>query len=200
MWLNKPMTHVYVYHTSWPSNLHLWSRLLKLKLCCGKYRELSKSCKIDRQLSVRNDKSIWLTGSDFQEREHVTCMDKMSPFTNYNLAEINSITHLWSVIIIWNTKCTSFNVTTIYYCKKWYVTEPLKIFLLYRFYWFLLLYIQVKWDTCSCDLFTGFQEQVTITALQSKTQYLHFRSHAEYLHLSWKISEVMSRRLILFHN
>ncbi len=26
-----------------------------------------------------------------------------------------------------------------------------------------------------------------------KTQYLHFRSHAEYFLLSWKIPEVMSR-------
>ncbi len=33
-----------------------------------------------------------------------------------------------------------------------------------------------------------------------KTQYLHFRSHAEYFILSWKIPEVMSRRSILFHN
>ncbi len=33
-----------------------------------------------------------------------------------------------------------------------------------------------------------------------KTQYLHFRSHAEYSLLSWKISEVISRRSILFHN
>ncbi len=33
-----------------------------------------------------------------------------------------------------------------------------------------------------------------------KTQYLHFRSHAEYFLLSWKIPEVISRRSILFHN
>ncbi len=33
---------------------------------------------------------------------------------------------------------------------------------------------------------------------QSKTQYLHFRSHAEYFLLSLK--KVMSRRSILFHN
>ncbi len=33
-----------------------------------------------------------------------------------------------------------------------------------------------------------------------KTQYLHFRSHAEYFLLSLKIPEVISRRSILFHN
>ncbi len=33
-----------------------------------------------------------------------------------------------------------------------------------------------------------------------KTQYLHFRSHAEYFLLSWKNHEVISRRSILFHN
>ncbi len=33
-----------------------------------------------------------------------------------------------------------------------------------------------------------------------KMQYLHFRSHAEYFLLSWKIPEVMSRRPILFNN
>ncbi len=33
-----------------------------------------------------------------------------------------------------------------------------------------------------------------------KTQYLHFRSHAKYFLLSWKIPEVISRRSILFHN
>ena len=33
-----------------------------------------------------------------------------------------------------------------------------------------------------------------------KTQYLHFRSYAEYFILSWKILELMSKRSILFHN
>ncbi len=32
-----------------------------------------------------------------------------------------------------------------------------------------------------------------------KTQYLHFRSHAEYFLLSWKIPEVISRWSILFY-
>ncbi len=33
-----------------------------------------------------------------------------------------------------------------------------------------------------------------------KTQYLHFRSHAEYFLLSWKIPQEISRRSMLFHN
>ncbi len=32
-WLNECMTHVYLQHTSWPSNLHPWSRCFKLR--CG---------------------------------------------------------------------------------------------------------------------------------------------------------------------
>ncbi len=43
---------------------------------------------------------------------------------------------------------------------------------------------------------------ISLSALphKVKTQYLHFRSQAEYFLLPWKIPEVMSRRSILFHN
>ncbi len=35
---------------------------------------------------------------------------------------------------------------------------------------------------------------------QVKMQYLHFRSHANYFLLPWKIPEEISRRSMFFHN
>ena len=45
-----------------------------------------------------------------------------------------------------------------------------------------------------------FWSQITTLLHNVNTQYLHFRSCAEYFLLSWKILEVISRLSILFHN
>ena len=44
------------------------------------------------------------------------------------------------------------------------------------------------------------KHETSILPHKVKMQYLHFRSHAKYILLSWKIPEVISRRSILFHN
>ncbi len=52
-----------------------------------------------------------------------------------------------------------------------------------------------------CEVSTQYiKHNYTILPHKVKTQYLHFRSHAEYFLLFCNIPEVMSRQSILFHN
>ena len=124
-----------------------------------------------------------------------------SPLLQKDVMVIEYPFHFKFSIVLWNVAYSSV-------FKDFKVTKYKAYFLAGSFLWIMMaLHIFLS---CMAVLMLSLVVFSPVSCLrmlmswalphQVKTQFLHFRSHAEYFLLPWKFPEVISRRLILFHN